>query len=85
MATAPCLPGEGWFQHCCTASQAPRPQFPLQAVESKSSVSSKGALLRRHKVRPSSCCAERKAYLLPLGRGCSLLSQDGAGPFLLLC
>lgn len=76
LTTEPCLPEEGWFQLCCSASQSPWPQFPLWAVESGFCASSEGALLQQHKVRPSNCSAERKANFFPLGRGCSLLSQD---------
>lgn len=62
----------------------PWPQFPLWAVENGSCGSSERELLQGHKVRPFSCCLVGKINFLPLGCGYALLSQDRAGPFLLV-
>lgn len=45
----------------------PQPRFPLWSVESGCRASAECGLLRRHEVRPSSCCSEGKAKSSPLG------------------
>lgn len=74
----------GGFGSAALQEGPPWPRFPLWVMESGSCGSSEGALLQQHKVRPSSCCSVRKTNFLPLGHGCSLLSQDRAGPFLMV-